>query len=344
LALDDPLQAKVDRILHAGQLAANLISQLMIFSHKQIIEPEPLNLNEIVNNIDKLLRRIIGEHIYLETSITTHVWFITIDRSQLEQIIVNLAVNARDAMPGGGQLTIQTTNIIFDEKLRDRCLMQAPTGDYVLLAISDTGIGMSRAVQSQIFQPFFTTKGMGRGTGLGLATVYSIVKESGGDICVESAKGRGTTFKIYLPRGEAVEAPPSASTSPVVMMGNETILLVEDESSVRIPVSDILQMHGYHVLEARDGQEALNLAEQYGHTISLLITDVVMPGISGRTVVEQLSQNLSHLKILYISGYTHEEISHHGVLDTGIALLQKPFDFKTLLSKVRQVLDEPVGR
>lgn len=342
LATDDPIMEKLDRVIHAGELASNLINQLMIFSHKQILEPKLLDLNLVVDQISKLLRRIIGEHIDLKTIFALELWPITIDRSQMEQIIVNLAVNARDAMPFGGQLTIQTTNVQLNEQTPISGLLRAPLGDYVLLIVSDTGTGMSQAVQNQIFEPFFTTKEMGRGTGLGLATIHNIVKESGGDIGVESEEGQGTTFKIYLPRTEAVAAIASPSKSSTDMLtGDETILLVEDENSVRSSVSDILQMHGYSVLEASDGQEALTLAERHRDVIDLLITDVVMPGISGKTVAEQLSQSLSNLKILYMSGYSNEEISHHGVLLSGVSLLQKPFNIKLLVSKVRQVLDEP---
>ncbi|MCB9099816.1 MAG: PAS domain S-box protein [Anaerolineales bacterium] len=339
---NDPLTTNIAKISHSGQLAANLINQLMIFSHKQIIEPQVLNLNEVVNQIDKLLRRIIGEHIDLKTATFPHLWPVKADRSQLEQVIVNLAVNARDAMPEGGQLTIQTTNMTLDETTAGVDYFQIEPGEYVLLTISDTGIGMSQAIQARIFEPFFTTKERGRGTGLGLATVYGIVKQNEGAIRVISEVGQGTTFKIYWPRaGETDPHPAPSMDVSDLPTGSETILLVEDDEGVRGLVSRILEMQGYTVLTACDGREALQLAAHYSSKIDLLLTDVVMPGIHGRALAEQLGRKHPHLKVLYISGYSDEEIAHHGVLDSGVAFLQKPFKFSDLTYKLRQVLDLP---
>ncbi|MCB0164661.1 MAG: PAS domain S-box protein [Anaerolineae bacterium] len=338
----DPLTRNIAKILHSGQLAANLISQLMIFSHKQIVDPQVLNLNEVVDQTDKLLRRIIGEHIDLKTANFPALWPVKVDRTQLEQIIVNLAVNARDAMPEGGQLTIETANLVLDETTSRAGYLQMTPGDYVQLIVRDTGIGMSQAIQARIFEPFFTTKARGRGTGLGLATVYGIVKQSGGQIRVCSEVGQGTTFKIYLPRvREPGPSPSPAVDSMALPTGSETILLVEDDEGVRGLVSRILEMQGYTVLAAYDGQEALQLAAHHSGNIDLLLTDVVMPGIHGRALAEQLRRTLPNLKILYISGYSDEEIAHHGVLNPGVAFLQKPFKASALTHKLRQVLDVP---
>lgn len=342
LAPNDPVATNIAKILHSGQLAASLINQLMIFSHKQIIEPQVFNLNEVVNQTDKLLRRIIGEHIDLKTTISPILWPVKVDRTQIEQVIVNLAVNARDAMPEGGQLIIETANIALDTNLDRAGYLQMTPGEYVLLTVSDTGVGMSQAIQSRIFEPFFTTKERGRGTGLGLATVYGIVKQNSGGIQVDSEVGQGTTFNIYLPRTEDPD-PRQASEIDVAELptGSETILLVEDDDGVRGLVSRILEMQGYTVLAADNGQEALQLAAQHHGAIDLLLTDVVMPGIHGRALAEQLSQRHPNLKVLYISGYSDEEIAHHGVLNSGVAFLQKPFKFSVLAHKIRQVLDLP---
>ncbi|HRV90643.1 MAG TPA: PAS domain S-box protein [Anaerolineae bacterium] len=342
LTPNDPLATNIGKILHSGQLATNLISQLMIFSHKQIIEPQVLNLNEVVNQTDKLLRRIIGEHIDLKTTVSPTLWSVKVDRTQLEQVIVNLAVNARDAMPEGGQLIIETANIALDANADRADHLQMAPGEYVLISVSDTGVGMSQTVQSRIFEPFFTTKERGRGTGLGLATVYGIVKQNSGGIQVYSKVGQGTTFKIYLPRTEEPD-PHQAFAMDVADLptGSETILLVEDDEGVRGLVSRVLEMQGYTVLAAGDGEEALQLAAHHNDAIDLVLTDVVMPGIHGRALAEQLNQRHPYLKVLYMSGYSDEEIAHHGVLNHGVAFLQKPFKFSVLAHKIRQVLDVP---
>jgi CheY-like chemotaxis protein len=312
----------------------------MIFSHKEIVEATILDLNEVVGQTDKLLRRIIGEHIDFQTTIAANLWPIKADRSQMEQVIVNLAVNARDAMPTGGSLVIKTKNVILDDQTDEASVFQAAPGEYIMLAVRDTGIGMSQTIQAHIFEPFYTTKERGRGTGLGLATVYGIIQQSGGDIRVYSEVGQGTTFKIYLPRtNKPVTKPPTQQNAVTLQTGSEMILLCEDDEGVRSLVSDILHMQGYTVLEAQDGQIALQLAAKHGDSITLLLTDVVMPSISGKALAEQVTRYQPNLKVLYMSGYNKEEITHHGVPNPGAAFLQKPFNFTTLIDKVRQVLD-----
>jgi CheY-like chemotaxis protein len=337
---DDPLQEMVDTILRSGQRAANLVRQLLAFSRKQIIQPQVLNLNTVVAEMDKMLRHVIGEDIYLKTVLTPNLWPVKVDATQIEQVLVNLAVNTRDAMPTGGQLTIETANVVIDDKYVAVHLGTQP-GKYVLLAVSDTGCGMSQEVKARIFEPFFTTKELGRGTGLGLATVFGIVKQSGGDIWVYSEEGIGTTFKIYLPCIEDKIMRPLASPEIRLEMpgGSETILLVEDDTGVRELVRQILPKLGYNVLEAKNGQEALQLIAHYTGPIHLLLTDVIMPGLSGKALAEELSRTRPELKILFMSGYTDEAIAHHGVLAPGGAFLQKPFSSVILARKMRSVLD-----
>ncbi|MCB0153474.1 MAG: response regulator [Anaerolineae bacterium] len=289
-----------------------------------------------------MLRRLIGEDVELITALDPELGQVTADAGQIEQILMNLAVNARDAMPRGGNLTIETANIDLDETYPRRRAGVAP-GPYVMLAVSDTGVGMDEETQSRIFEPFFTTKELGRGTGLGLATVYGIVKQSGGEVWVYSELGRGTSFKIYLPRlarkASTLGAGPDATCKMPV--GTETVLLVEDEEIVRSLTREVLEMTGYTVLEAGNGREALALAEQHPEPIHLLLTDVVMPQINGREVAERLTATHPHLKVLYVSGYTDQAIAHHGVLEPGLFFLQKPFSPSTLAQKVREVLDAP---
>jgi len=337
---DDPLQEMVDTILRSGERAANLVRQLLAFSRKQIIQPQVLNLNMVVAEMDKMLRHVIGEDIYLKTVLTPDLWPVKVDAAQIEQVIVNLAVNTRDAMPTGGQLTIETANVVIDDKYMAGHLGTQP-GNYVLLAVSDTGCGMSQEVKARIFEPFFTTKELGRGTGLGLATVFGIVKQSGGDIWVYSEEGIGTTFKIYLPCVEDKIMMPLASPEirPELPGGSETILLVEDDTGVRELVRQILPKLGYNVLEAKNGQEALQLIAHYAGPIHLLLTDVVMPGLNGKALAEELARTRPELKILFMSGYTDEAIAHHGVLAPGEAFLQKPFSPVILARKMRSVLD-----
>lgn len=339
LPADNPHRDMVDHILGPGQRAANLVAQLLAFSRKQIIDPQVLDLNAVVAQTDKMLQRTLGEDIEIRTLLASDLWPIKVDPAQIEQTLVNLAVNARDAMPAGGQLTIETANVVLDKDYVAQHFETRP-GQYVLLAVSDTGMGMSRDVLAHIFEPFFTTKEQGKGTGLGLATVFGIVKQNGGDIQVYSEEGVGTTFKIYLPRAEAA---PAAATPKEqiddIPRGTETILLVEDEPVVREVVRRVLHEQGYTLLEAQDAQEALHLAARFSGTIHLLLTDVVMPGMSGKALAQQLTQTYPKLKILFMSGYTDNAIVHHGVLEPGTAFIHKPFSAAALARKVRRVLD-----
>jgi two-component system cell cycle sensor histidine kinase/response regulator CckA len=339
MAPDDPLQDSVKKVLSSGQRAAGLVRQLMAFSRKQIVQPAVLNLNEVLANVDKMLRRIIGEDVELQSIPAPGLWLTRADPVQVEQIILNLAVNARDAMPDGGKLTIETANVTLDAAYAAGHL-GTPPGEYVLLAVGDTGTGMSEEVKSHLFEPFFTTKELGRGTGLGLATVYGIVKQSGGDIRVYSEEGVGTTFKVYLPRvGPAVPRSAPAPVRVEMPAGRETVLLVEDDEGTRELARRILLGLGYTLVEARDGQEALRLAADYPGPIHLLLTDVVLPGMGGVAMAEQLVRSRPGLKTLFMSGYTDNAIAHHGVLEPGLAFLQKPFGPMELARKVRAVLD-----
>jgi PAS domain S-box-containing protein len=339
LAPDDPTRELVDKVLDSGQRAADLVSQLMAFSRKQVLEPQLLDLNAVVAEMDKLLRRTIGEHIELKTSLAPDLWPVEVDPTQMEQVVVNLAVNARDAMPDGGHLTVETANVELGEDYVAGHLGGKP-GNYVLLAISDTGVGMSEEVQTRIFEPFFTTKEHGKGTGLGLSTVFGIVKQSGGDIHVYSEEGVGTTFKVYLPRaGEAVALPIPPEVTEGPPSGDETILVVEDHAEVRALAWGVLQEQGYTVLEAENGQQALQVAARHPGPIHLLLTDVTMPKMSGKVLAGRLAQIRPDLKILFMSGYTDNAIAHQGRLDPGVAFLQKPFSPVALARKVRAVLD-----
>lgn len=335
----DPIEEPVDKILSLGQRATDLVRQLLTFSRKQIIEPRVINLSTVVLEMGKMLHRIIGENIQIQTHLSSTPWLVKIDPTQIEQVIVNLAVNARDAMPQGGRLTIETANVVLDEDYVAGHL-EAQPGEYVLLVVSDTGIGISREMQAHIFEPFFTTKELGKGTGLGLATVYGIVKQNGGSIFCYSEAGQGTTFKIYLPRIEETEQPVPPSVNKIGMpTGHETILLAEDDPHVRELARLALQGQGYTVLEAQDGREALQLFSGYTGPVHLLLTDVIMPGLGGIALAEELSQLRSDLKILFMSGYTDDTIVHHGILNPGVAFLQKPFTPSILIRRVRQVLD-----
>jgi PAS domain S-box-containing protein len=336
---DDPLSEMAEMILRSGQRAADLVRQLLSFSRKQIIQPQVLNLNSVVSEMDKMLQRVIGEDINLKTVLTPELWPVKVDPTQIEQVIVNLVVNARDAMPKGGHLTLETANIVIDDKyVADH--LEAQPGRYVLLAVSDTGCGMSHEVKARIFEPFFTTKELGQGTGLGLATVFGIVKQSGGDIWVYSEEGVGTAFKLYFPCiEERIMMPLRLETGSAMPLGSETVLLVEDDAGVRNLLQHIISKLGYRLLEARNGQEALRLIAHYPDPIHLLLTDVVMPGISGKILAEELSRTRPGMKTLFMSGYTDEAIAHHGVLNPGVAFLQKPFSPTSLAAKMRSVLD-----
>lgn len=323
----------------AALRAADLTRQLLAFSRRQVLAPRVLSLNDVVVDMDRMLRRLIGEDIDLRTVLAQDVGAVRADPGQLEQVIANLAVNARDAMPKGGKLTIETANVTLDEAYAAGRPVTVP-GRYVMFAVSDTGVGMGEETKARVFEPFFTTKPKGKGTGLGLATVYGIVKQSGGYIWVYSEPGRGTTFKVYLPRVDAPVEP--AGTAPVEtssLRGSETILLCEDQEQVRTLTRRMLEARGYDVLVARSGHEALRLAEERSGPIHLLVTDVVMPGMSGKELALLLNPPRPAMKVLYVSGYTDESIVQHGVLEPGAAFLQKPFTAEMLARKVREVLD-----
>ena len=327
-----------EQIHQAAERAAGLTRQLLAFSRKQVLQPRVLDMNEAVGSMSQMVSRIIGEAIDLTFIPGVNLGCVKADPSQIEQVVLNLVVNARDAMPTGGRLTIETSNIDLDADYAISHVSVEP-GPYVMLTVTDTGCGMDAETQSRIFEPFFTTKGPGRGTGLGLATVYGVVKQSGGYIYVYSEPEHGTTFKIYLPRVAAPAENLSADKAPAAPSpGTETILFVEDEESVRELVAEYLQARGYNVLEAPDGIRALEIADAYSGAIQLLITDVVMPKMSGRELATKIAERRDHLKVLYISGYTDDSIFRHGVLEGGVSFLQKPFNLKDLAEKVREVL------
>src|SRR6201993_347505 len=329
-------------IARGSERASSLTRQLLAFSRKQMLAPRIINLNDIATENLKMLTRMIGEDIDLVMTPGKNLWSVRADAGQIEQVIMNLAVNARDAMPSGGKLTIETANITLDEEY---ARVHAPlhAGDYVMASISDTGAGMDAETQSHIFEPFFTTKGT-KGTGLGLSTVYGIVKQSGGYIWVFSEVGKGTTFKIYLPRVPSVEEPlvqPAVSRSQFqkVEPGTETTLLVEDEANLRYLARQYLEKQGYKVIEAADGAVAMQIAVAHEGVIHLLLTDVIMPGMNGRELAQRISEIRPNVKVLYMSGYTENVIGHNGTLDAGVRLLQKPFNLRDLKDKVREVLD-----
>jgi hypothetical protein len=336
---EDTLRRYVEEVKKAGDRAASLTRQLLTFSRQQVLEPRVLDLNSVVANVDKMLRRVIGEDIELVTILVPDLGPVKADPGQLEQVMLNLAVNSRDAMPQGGKLTIETANVELAEASSHRHGELSP-GKYVVLAVSDSGCGMTEETQAHIFEPFFTTKDQGKGTGLGLAMVYGIVKQSGGSVWVYSEVGRGTTFKVYLPQvNEKVTAQVPRPPPPVLTRGWETILLVEDEEPVRSLVRSVLEAGGYVVLEARHGEDALVVAEMHKGPIQLLVTDVVMPEMSGPELAEHLAPFHREMKVLYMSGYTEDAIQHHGVLASRTAYLPKPFTPETLARKVREVLN-----
>ncbi len=342
LAPTDPLHRHIEQIMKAGERAAALTRQLLAFSRKQILQPKILDLNQIVVDMNKMLQRLIGEDIDLLMGLAADLGKVKADPNQIEQILLNLSINARDAMPRGGRLTIETSNVdLSQEYSRDH--VSVPPGRYVMLAVSDNGCGMDAGTQAHIFEPFFTTKEVGKGTGLGLATVYGIVKQSEGTIWLYSEVGRGTAFKIYLPCAEApVKEVDGEADDFESLQGTETVLLVEDEAVVREMATEILRDSGYHVLEAKHGHEAMILGRQHSGVIHLMLTDVVMPQMSGRELAEQLTPLRRDMKVLYMSGYTDDAIVHHGVLDEGTAFIGKPFTPSALTRKVREVLDAAV--
>jgi PAS domain S-box-containing protein len=341
LGAEPHLRGPAQEIASAAERASSLTRQLLAFSRKQMLAPRIVNLNDVATENIKMLTRMIGEDVDLVMVPSPNLWPVRADAGQIEQVIMNLAVNARDAMPSGGKLTIETSNVTLDEDYA-RLHAPLPAGDYVMVAISDTGNGMDNETQSHIFEPFFTTKGT-KGTGLGLSTVYGIVKQSGGYIWVHSDVGRGTTFKIYLPRVLATGEPAAHVATPVdfrkVEPGTETILLVEDEANLRYLARQYLEKQGYKVIEAADGAVAMQIAVAHDKTIHLLLTDVIMPGMNGRELAQRICEIRPNVKVLYMSGYTENVIGHNGMLDAGVRLLQKPFNLRDLKGKVREVLD-----
>lgn len=338
---DDPMRANLDEIRKAGERAASLTRQILAFSRKQVLQPRVLDLNSVIGEIERMLKRMIGEDIELRTAPQTDLGNVKADPGQMEQVIMNLVVNARDAMPSGGKITIETRNVYLDETYAKEHFAVTP-GYYVMLALSDTGIGMEEEIRQHIFEPFFTTKELGKGTGLGLSTVYGIIKQSGGSIWVYSEPGKGTTFKIYLPRvEESAEEYKRPVPSGDLSKGSETILLVEDDELVRKLARDVLETSGYRVLEAANGEAALAICEQNEDVIHLLLSDVVMPKLSGRDVANRLQSLHPEMRIVYMSGYANNAIVHHGVLDEGTWFIQKPFSPHELAQKVREVLDIP---
>ena len=340
LAEGDPLRRSAEQIQTASQRATSLTRQLLAFSRKQMLAPKVLNVQSVVVDMEKILRRLIGEDIQLETSSVADLGLIKADRSQIEQVIMNLAVNARDAMPEGGRLTIETANVELDKAAAHPPAVLSP-GKYVMLAVTDNGCGMDAETQAHIFEPFFTTKEKGKGTGLGLATVYGIVKQSGGYVWVYTEPGRGTSFKVYLPRIEdeqTVRGRDGKSDARELPRGSETVLLVEDEKGVRELAREYLELTGYTVIAAEDGHTALELAAMHVGPIQLLMTDVVMPGISGRELAGRVKTIRPEIKVLFMSGYTDQAVVHHGILDTDAALLQKPFTMAALAAKLREIL------
>jgi CheY-like chemotaxis protein len=303
-----------------------------------VLQPKVIDLNALVRDMDKMLRRLIGEHIDIATVLEADLDNVEADPGQIEQVLLNLAVNARDAMPDRGRLTIETANIELNAEFV-RTHRTVEPGSYVMIIVSDTGEGMSPEVQARIFEPFFTTKEQGKGTGLGLSTVYGIIQQSGGSICVQSEPGHGTTFKIYLPRAHELAAAAESGVEETNKPGgNETVLLVEDEDAVRHMAQEILQSNGYCVLDASNGNEAVRVSAEHKGTIDLMVTDVVMPQLGGRELAEKLFVTRPEMRVLYMSGYTDDAIVHHGVVDGRASFLEKPFTSDALARKIREVL------
>jgi signal transduction histidine kinase len=339
---DDPVRADVEEIRKAGTRGGELTRQLLLFSRKQVTEPKVLDLNDVLGGMDRLLQRLLGADVDLVSLPTRPLGRVRMDRGSIEQVILNLVVNARDAMPTGGKLTMETADVVHDAEYA-RTHHGVAAGPYVMLAVSDTGVGMDKATLERIFEPFFTAKEKGEGAGLGLSTVFGIVRQAGGSVWVYSEPGKGTTFKVYLPRIDAELESPRASQPPTTLLGSETILLVEDDDQVRAVALGILRRNGYRVIEARDAGDALLRAEEVSGRIDLLLTDVVMPRMSGPELAKRLAGVRPELKVLCMSGYTDDSIVRHGVLESHFAYVQKPLTPDVLTSRVREVLDAGRG-
>lgn len=338
----DPLYKDLEEVRSAARRSAELTRQLLTFSRRQTIAPIVLDLNAQLNGMQGLLRRLIGEDVVIEFDVCPDVWPVKVDPSQIDQIVANLAVNARDAMPNGGQLTIETRNVSLDEAY---CQEHAdfPPGDYVMIAVSDTGCGMDSATLAHVFEPFFTTKGEGKGTGLGLATVYGVVKQNRGSVNIYSEPNHGTTFRVYLPRYVGEEsATAAAAQETIIGRGHETILLVEDEGMLRSLGKRLLERLGYSVLEAAGPGDAITLCERYPGEIHLLLTDLIMPVMNGKELTERVRALRPAVKVLYMSGYTADIIGHHGMLERGTNFIEKPFTLTKIGIIVRRILDEAV--
>jgi PAS domain S-box-containing protein len=342
LGLQHPAAPRLEQIRKATERAAALTRQLLAFSRKQILQPRVLDLNTVITDVENMLARLIGEDIQILTVPAAGLGHVKADPGQLEQVIVNLAVNARDAMPRGGKLIIETANVSLDETFR-QLHRGGPIGPHVVLAVSDTGSGIDAQNLLRIFEPFFTTKDKGKGTGLGLSTVYGIVKQSGGYVTVYSEPGRGTTFKVYLPR---VQEPPDQVTGPAPALkpsaAGETVLLVEDEPALRSMMQEILEEAGYAVLSGAGSDETLAAVRSHAGPVHLMVTDVVLPRMGGRELAVEVAALRPGLRVLYMSGYTGEAIAHHGILDAGMHFLEKPFTSESLLRRIRELLDAPI--
>jgi two-component system cell cycle sensor histidine kinase/response regulator CckA len=333
------LTENLKEIRTAAERAAQLTRQLLAFSRQQVLAPAVVDLSEVVVRMDKMLQRLIGEDVELRTVPGPHLHRVKVDPAQIEQVIMNLAVNARDAMPAGGSLTIETANVLLDDEYA-RAHLGVTAGPHVMLAVSDTGVGIDHETQTRIFEPFFTTKEIGKGTGLGLSTVFGIVQQSGGHVWLYSEPGKGSSFKVYFPRtDDDGQAAVTAATEASALRGCETVLLVEDELQLRILARVVLEKSGYQVIEAQNAEEALLFGQRFSGVIDLLVTDLIMPKMNGRQLAEKIQASRPDTPVLYMSGYTDNTIVRHGVLDNGVHFLQKPITPNTLLQKVRDVLD-----
>jgi two-component system, cell cycle sensor histidine kinase and response regulator CckA len=339
LGAHDPVRSDVHQIQVAADRAADLIRQLMAYSRQQVLKPQVMDVNAMLSGVQRMLERLLGEDIEFRLLLAPKVDPILVDPGQMEQVVLNLVVNARDAMPSGGRLTVETANVLLDE---DYAQSHPPTvaGSYVLISVADTGMGMDAETQSRIFEPFFTTKERGRGTGLGLATTYGIVRQSGGHIWVYSEPGRGATFKVFFPRTKQA---PAVESEPVIvdvaLEGDETILLVEDDPRVRRVASRGLERFGYRILEAGSAEDGLQLYTDHAKEVAMVVSDVVLPRMSGPDLIQWLRKLRPSLKVLFMSGYSEDAVEHHGRLDPDVALLEKPFTTDTLVRRVREILD-----